>query len=151
MAPVKKPALWTAASEGKAEEVRRLLEEGADVEGLGGVTKCTALHVASGRGHEEVVLLLLEHGAQVSAKDSDGAASQGREEVVRRMLEKLRGLRMQLQSSQGQGEDVEMGNVVTGLLKAGKLHGAPSHPPPAHHLSFRCSPPTGDAPHPSKG
>jgi len=66
--PVQPPALWTASSQGRTEEVRRLLVEGAeDIDGEGGPMKNTPLCEAARRGHVEVLLLLLEHGAELSA------------------------------------------------------------------------------------
>jgi ankyrin repeat protein len=86
------PALLTAVKEGRVDDVRTLLDEGADVEakterGL------TALGFAAARGHIEVVRLLLEQGADVEAKTEGGltalmaAAALGHIEVVRLLLE----------------------------------------------------------------
>ncbi|KAJ1471013.1 ankyrin repeat-containing domain protein [Baffinella frigidus] len=91
--PVLNPALWTASREGRAEEVRRFLVEGAAIEERGGTSACTSLHIACSYGREEVLLLLLQHGALVSVTDNDGrsplhhAAIQGQGEVTRILLE----------------------------------------------------------------
>jgi len=58
--------------------------------------------------------------------------------------EAMQGMRLLLH--QGQVEEVAMGMVVSALLKAGRLHGAPS--PPSSHLPLR---PRGVAPYTFKG
>ncbi|KAJ1482796.1 ankyrin repeat-containing domain protein, partial [Baffinella frigidus] len=91
-APVLRPALWRASLNGHTEEVRRLLAEGADIEGKGGEDECTPLLAAAQTGNDELVLLLLEKGANVSARDNNGwnsllhAAHIGREGAVRALL-----------------------------------------------------------------
>jgi hypothetical protein len=91
-APVLRPALWTAARDGLAEEVLQLLAEEVDIEERGGASVCSPLHVASAMGHDEVVLLLLEHGAEVSARNNKGgtplhyACRQGHHLIVRFLL-----------------------------------------------------------------
>ena len=66
--PVHPPSLWTATSQGRTKEVRRLLEEGAeDIEGNGGPFWNTPLCEAAYRGHVEILRLLLEHGAEMSS------------------------------------------------------------------------------------
>ena len=67
-APVLDPALWTAAKDGRAGEVRRLLAEEVDI-----AFQTSPLLQALLHGEEEVVRVLLEHGADASAKDSAGA------------------------------------------------------------------------------
>lgn len=65
----KAEALWEAARKGDATTVKKLLDEGVDVN-----TKyrygATALSYACDRGHLEVVKVLLEHGADVNVKDT---------------------------------------------------------------------------------
>ena len=91
-APVVRPALWTAARDGRADEVEQLLSEEVDIEERGGASVCTPLHVASAMGNDEVVLLLLEHGAEVSARNNKGgtplhyAARHGHSETLRFLL-----------------------------------------------------------------
>jgi len=88
------PALWTAVSHGKTDEVRRLLsDEGGDIEERGGPTGCSPLSVAAVFGQEAVALLLLEHGADVSALSNEEetplhiAAREGREAFCLLLLE----------------------------------------------------------------
>jgi hypothetical protein len=65
------PALWRAASSGQAEEVKRLVADGAEIEESGGPFKTTPLNEASWQGHWEVVMFLLDK-ADLSAADSEG-------------------------------------------------------------------------------
>jgi hypothetical protein len=62
-------AFWEAARKGDVATVKKLLDEGVDVN-----TRfrygATALSYASDRGHLEVARLLLERGADVNVKDS---------------------------------------------------------------------------------
>ncbi|KAJ1482806.1 ankyrin repeat-containing domain protein, partial [Baffinella frigidus] len=87
------PALWTASADGRVEDVRRLLAEGADIEGRGGPQQCTPLCAAAEGGHRVVSLILLFSAAEVSAKDIGGgtamhyAASKGHAAVVLLLLE----------------------------------------------------------------
>jgi uncharacterized protein len=65
----KDEALWEAARKGDATTVKKLLDEGVDVN-----TKfrygATALSYACDRGNLEVVKVLLEHGADVNVEDT---------------------------------------------------------------------------------
>ena len=82
--------LHEAARKGDVEEVKRLLDNGADVwaQDMG----TTALYWAA-FDHVEVVKVLLEHGANVWAKGTDGwtalhnAAFRGRGDIVTVLLE----------------------------------------------------------------
>ena len=57
------PEIWTAASQGTLAEVRRLLDEGADIEARGGPWAMKPLHAAASNAHAAVVILLLKRGA----------------------------------------------------------------------------------------
>jgi hypothetical protein len=70
--PIVRPALWTAASLGQPEEVRRLLRGGADIEDKGGIRESTPLREAFWNRHTEVARVLLEHGADVSGMNTHG-------------------------------------------------------------------------------
>jgi len=82
------PALWTAARDGKTEDLRQLLAGEVNVEERGGVHETSSMHEAASRGHDAekehdaVVLLLLDHGAQVSAVDRGGAYAAVRNAVA---------------------------------------------------------------------
>ena len=71
--PLPDLALWTAAKEGRAGDVERLLAEGAYIDEEGGPFGCTALTIAACMGKERVVGLLLDHRADVLARDQQGA------------------------------------------------------------------------------
>ncbi|KAJ1474697.1 ankyrin repeat-containing domain protein [Baffinella frigidus] len=87
------PALWTASSRGRTEDVRRLLAGGADTQERGGTRRTSPLHCSSIHGCLFVSRLLLQYGAEVSSKDLDGntplhcAAQNGNIEVVLLLLE----------------------------------------------------------------
>ena len=88
--------LMFAAANGHDEVVEILLQNGADVNAKtpeGG----TALDLASAGGHQEVVKLLIAAGARYALDDSNvsqdpdyfvGAAADGREDVITRLLDK---------------------------------------------------------------
>ena len=102
--PLLPPALWTAALQGRTEEVRQLLEGGADIEEPGGSTESSPLGEAALRGHISTVQLLLSRDADVSAKAKGGetpllfAALHGHAEVALLLL--------------GQGADIFAKNQV---------------------------------------
>ena len=98
-----RPALWKAASKGRAGQVAQLLADGADIEEPGGEksvqeTLTTPLGTAALHGHVQTVLLLLAHGADIFAKNTDGGSplhdaarsgglkSSEREKVVKMLL-----------------------------------------------------------------
>ncbi len=86
---------WSAES-GDYAEVKRLIEEGADVNTQDQDLGWTALELASGKGHIEVVKLLIEEGANVNAQDQDGlgwtalisASYHGHPEIVKLLIDK---------------------------------------------------------------
>ena len=65
----KADALSAAARKGDAAAVKKLLDQGVDVDTKFRYER-TALSFAADRGHVEVVKLLLERGADVNAKDT---------------------------------------------------------------------------------
>ncbi|KAI5245633.1 hypothetical protein E4T42_06686 [Aureobasidium subglaciale] len=83
-------ALNQAAADGDEEEVRRLLEQGASVEGILD-DRQTPLQFAAQEGHTRIVQLLIEYGADINALGYNGsalglAAEKGNEEVVNLLL-----------------------------------------------------------------
>lgn len=84
--------LLIAAQRGYAQMVKKLLEQGADVDARNDYGT-TALMFASDYGHAEIVRILLDHGATVNLKDVRGhtalmfAANKGYEEIVEMLLE----------------------------------------------------------------
>jgi ankyrin repeat protein len=86
------PALWTAASLGRTEDVLQLLAGGADIEEPGGDRQSTPCAAAALQGHVQTVQLLLQHKAQVSAKDNEWdtplhyTALHGHVEIVKLLL-----------------------------------------------------------------
>lgn len=64
--------LWTAASEGKLDEIRRLLLEGDDKDETSIKDKKTPLMYAVINGHSLVVKFLLDKGADTYAQDANG-------------------------------------------------------------------------------
>jgi len=65
----KADALSEAARKGDAAAVKKLLDEGVDVDTKFRYNR-TALSFAADRGHVDVVKLLLERGADINAKDT---------------------------------------------------------------------------------
>jgi len=82
-----------ACAEGRVDAVRKLLDEGADVNRANwdGVTP---LIIACGNGHVDVARLLLEKGAEVDKAEKEGwtpliiASRQGHVDVARLLLDK---------------------------------------------------------------
>lgn len=91
-APEQGDDLYSAAREGDVEEVRKLLEKGADVGYTAGPQRWTALHLAAHSGHAEIAQLLIDGGADLAAQESKGwtalhlAAYQGHATVVETLL-----------------------------------------------------------------
>ncbi|MDH5680971.1 MAG: ankyrin repeat domain-containing protein, partial [Spirochaetota bacterium] len=83
--------LQAAAYQGKLQEVKRLIQKGADVNARDS-HKDTALHSAAQGGKLEVVKYLLKKGADVNAKNNNGttplhfAAEYGHKNVVKWLL-----------------------------------------------------------------
>lgn len=63
-------SLHDAASKGDVDQLRRLVEQGADVNAVDGEGR-TALHKAAVDGRDEAVKFLLDHGVDVNAKDGN--------------------------------------------------------------------------------
>ncbi len=86
--------LLNAAERGFLEQVKDLLDEGANVNAGDSIFKQTALMKAASNGYLKVVELLLDRGADINAKDQQSttalmyAASDGRLEVVKLLLER---------------------------------------------------------------
>ncbi|MCL7390365.1 MAG: ankyrin repeat domain-containing protein [Thaumarchaeota archaeon] len=85
--------LIDAAERGYLEEVRRLLDKGADVNARNDWWE-TPLHHAANGGHLSVVKLLVERGADINARDINGwtplhyAAQNGYLDVIEFLVEK---------------------------------------------------------------
>ncbi|KAJ1491696.1 ankyrin repeat-containing domain protein, partial [Baffinella frigidus] len=90
-------ALWKAASDGRAEEVQKLIEDGADTEARAGWMERTALQcVCNSYGSETMVKILLAGGANTEAKDKAGKTPlhlsvEGQQELVVKMLLESKG------------------------------------------------------------
>lgn len=84
-------ALMFAARDGDAEEVKRLLAAGANVNASNNIG-CTALILAAYFGRVEMVSFLINSGAYVNARDDFGmtplmnASQNGHAEIVRRLI-----------------------------------------------------------------
>jgi hypothetical protein len=97
--------LIEAASRGDLEKVKRLLNEGADVNAKNKYGQ-TPLHWAATWGHLDIVKLLVDRGADINAKDEDGetplhwAAANDHLDVVEFLLD--RGADVNAKSGYGQ-------------------------------------------------
>ena len=86
-------ALIEASLRGHFDTVRRLLDQGADINAKG-INGATALMMACWWGHVDIVRLLLDRGANVNGKGLDGytalmeAARYGRLEIAELLLER---------------------------------------------------------------
>lgn len=60
--------LWEAVRNGDADQVNKLLEQGADVNAQNEIG-ITALWIAAGKGEPALIEVLLKHGADVNARD----------------------------------------------------------------------------------
>lgn len=88
--------LVNEAAYGRAESVKGLIAEGANIE-VRALDDWTALTVAAKNGHYEVVKILLENGADVNAKEGGGHtalfwAERGKHEEVAELLRKAGGV-----------------------------------------------------------
>ena len=85
--------LWDAADAGNLQQVMLLVEQGEDINQVGGDNKDTALGTAALKGHLEVVRYLVEQGADREKASNYGwtplihASYFGNLEVVRYLLE----------------------------------------------------------------
>jgi hypothetical protein len=70
------PDLLDAATRGRTEEVRKLLEHGANPEAKD-KNERTPLMLAAQHGHADTVRLLLDRGAKAGARDHDGWTAYG--------------------------------------------------------------------------
>ena len=89
---IERNVLFQPAENGDYAEVKRLIEEGADVNAQD-IDGYTALMTASANGHPEVTKLLIEGGANVNAQSNDGetalmlALMRGRNEITQLLME----------------------------------------------------------------
>lgn len=79
--------LYKAAAGGNYDDVKRMLEQGADPS-MSTFYKWTALHWAVNNGHKDVIELLLSHGADINAVSDTGRRplSMAHDEGIRQML-----------------------------------------------------------------
>ncbi len=90
--PLTNPDLYSAVWRGQAEQVRTLVNGGANVN-VRASDNDPLLHEAVWRGHTDVVRILVEAGADVNARDSDGdpilheAIWRGHTEIVRVLVD----------------------------------------------------------------
>jgi ankyrin repeat protein len=85
--------LLDAAEKGNLEEVKRLLDKGAEVDARD-IGDWTPLHLAADKGHTDVVRLLLDRGADVEASTDRGrtplhhAITEGHTDVATVLLDR---------------------------------------------------------------
>lgn len=84
--------LHVAASHGKLDIVKKLLELGADVNKRGGVFDGSALNEAATEGHFEIVKFLLSSGAEIDIGDPErnplfGAILSGSIDIAKLLIE----------------------------------------------------------------
>jgi ankyrin repeat protein len=88
----KKHKLLTAIRQGRTDEVRSLLDKGADVDAQD--KSVTGLMCAVLQGNTAIVKLLLDKGANIGTRSASGwtalfaAASQGHADIVKMLLDK---------------------------------------------------------------
>lgn len=87
-------ALFRAVHEGRAEEILRLIDEGADVNARDAAFWSTPLHAAARDGDTAIAGLLIDKGADVDAMDGNGhsplclAAALGHAEAARLLVDR---------------------------------------------------------------
>lgn len=87
-------ALFRAVHEGRAEEILRLIDEGADVNARDAAFWSTPLHAAARDGDTAIAGLLIDKGADVDAMDGNGhsplclAAALGHAETARLLVDR---------------------------------------------------------------
>ena len=87
------PSLYEAAEEGKINEVKRLLADGADVNAKTDSFLETPLHFATENGQKEVAIILIDKNADFNAKAKwdktplHGAAKTGRSALAKILIE----------------------------------------------------------------
>lgn len=85
---VKYRTLYIAVQKGDAEDVRRHIRTGIDINEVNDTYRWTPLHKAASMGHLEIVQILLESGADPNPKDKWGktaleqAEAEGHAEVA---------------------------------------------------------------------
>ena len=90
----KEAGLWTAAVDGKTDEVERLLADGAEVKGRPWMADRCPLLGAASRGYQKIVTILLDKGADVNVTIKHGetplhrATEKGHREIVKILLDK---------------------------------------------------------------
>jgi ankyrin repeat protein len=115
--------LYYAASFGLSYVVRALLEQGAEVDAMGGRLGATAFHAAALRGHVKVMDILFQKGADVNKMDFimktplDSAALVGNVEVIEYLLE--HGADPKIRDDQG--KTAHDWALISGHVEAGKV------------------------------